>query len=456
MTAPFPAGLGRRDDLDDELARLDVPDPTPARVLAAHGDRWLVAEPTDPAAPRLVPARGRLRDPAHGGPPVTGDWVVLDGAGAIAAVLPRRGTLVRRGAGERTVAQTLAANVELALVVEPLPEPNARRVERFAALAAAGEVPAALVLTKRDLDPDDGACAMRLARRLGLVDALAVTTHADGAALVRPLLAPGSTAVLLGPSGAGKSTLANALLGTERQATGAVRVGDGRGRHTTVARELLRLPSGALLIDTPGLREVGLWDEPAGAFADVEALALRCRFPDCGHATEPGCAVRDAVDPERLAGLAQARARAGVDRRPPRRGARAGAEGPRLRPRAARGATREGGRRLISRPPQSRLGLERRGTANGAAFSRPRQSRLGLERRGTANGAAFSRPRQSRLGLERRGTANGAAFSRPRDWVPGRRAAAPRRRRRRPGSWPDRRRARRGLAPARRCGSRGP
>ena len=302
MTAPFPTGLGQRDDLNDELAGLDVPDPTPARVLAVHGDRWLVAEPAGSAAPRLAPARGRLRDPANGGAGgiVTGDWVALDGAGAIAAVLARRGTLVRRGAGERTVAQTLAANVELALVVEPLPEPNARRAERFVALAAAGGVPAALVLTKRDLDPDDGACAMPLARRLGLVDAVAVTTPTDGAALVRPLLAPGSTAVLLGPSGAGKSTLANALLGTERQATGAVREGDGRGRHTTVARELLPLPSGALLIDTPGVREIGLWDEPAGAFADVEELAAACRFPDCAHESEPDCAVRDAVDPDRL------------------------------------------------------------------------------------------------------------------------------------------------------------
>ena len=104
--------------------------------------------------------------------------------------------------------------------------------------------------------------------------------------------------MLLGPSGAGKSTLVNALLGSDRQATGAVREGDGRGRHTTVARELIALPGGALVIDTPGLREVGLW-EPA-SFADVDALAADCRFADCAHAGEPGCAVRDAVDDDRL------------------------------------------------------------------------------------------------------------------------------------------------------------
>lgn len=315
MEIPF-AGLGRRDDLDAELATLGVPRAVPARVLTAHGERWLVADPRLPARPRLVPARGRLRE-LDDGPPVTGDWVALDDGGAIAAVLERRGSVVRRGAGAPTSAQTLAANVELALVVEPLPQPNARRAERFAALAAAGGVDAVLVLTKRDLDPDDGACAPRLARRLGLADALAVgALEGDGLAALHALLAPGATAVLLGPSGAGKSTLVNALLGAERQATGAVRASDGRGRHTTVARELLLLPGGALLIDTPGLREVGLWDGAGDAFADVEALAARCRFPDCAHDGEPGCAVRDAVEPERLAAWRKlAREQAWVDDR---------------------------------------------------------------------------------------------------------------------------------------------
>jgi ribosome biogenesis GTPase / thiamine phosphate phosphatase len=318
VSAPF-TGLGRRDDLDAELAQLDVPDATPARVLASHGDRWLVAEPIADAfaAARLVPARGRLRDPASGGPPVTGDWVALDGGGAIAAVLARRGTVVRRSAGETVEAQTLAANVDLAFVVEPLPQPNLRRAERFVALATADGVPAALLLTKRDLDPEDGASAPQLARRLGVADAIAVGAHAgDGLAPVLGLLAPGTTAVLLGASGAGKSTLVNALLGEERQAVGAVRAHDGRGRHTTVTRELLRLPNGALLIDTPGLREVGLWSGAGDAFADLEALAEQCRFPDCGHETEPGCAVRDAVDPERIAAWRKlAREQAWIDDR---------------------------------------------------------------------------------------------------------------------------------------------
>ncbi len=302
MTMPF-TGLGRRDDLLAELAALGLPTPTPARVLAVHGDRWLVAEPHSGAAPRLVPARGRLRD--GGDTPVTGDWVALDQGGAIAAVLARRGTIVRRSSGSDAgplVAQVLAANVELALVVEPLPDPNIRRVERFLALAAAGSSAAAVVLTKRDLDPDEGASAPALARRLGVTDVLAVEAlGGEGLAPLAGLLTAGTTAVLLGPSGGGKSTLANALLGHERQATGAVREHDGRGRHTTVTRELLPLPSGALLIDTPGVREVGLWDGAGEAPAELEALAAGCRFGDCTHTSEPGCAVRDAVDPERLA-----------------------------------------------------------------------------------------------------------------------------------------------------------
>jgi len=286
------AGLGRRPDLPAELETLGDPTLSPARVLAQHRGRWLVAAPV----PRLAPARGRLRDT----PPVAGDWVALDAAGAITAVLERRGTIVRRAAGTATAGQVLAANVDLALVVEPLPEPNARRAERFAALAQAGGVPAVLVLTKADLDPGAHAAAARLARRLGAADALAVSApHGEGVAPLRALLEPGATAVLLGPSGAGKSTLVNTLLGAERQATGAVRAGDGRGRHTTVARELIALPGGALVVDTPGLREVGLWDAPG--FADVDALAAGCRFSDCAHAGEPGCAVRGVIDDDRLA-----------------------------------------------------------------------------------------------------------------------------------------------------------
>lgn len=296
--------LGRRPELAAQLAEFDEPGLTGGRVLAHHRGRWLVAAVGDaPSAPavtesQLLPARGRLRQD----PPAVGDWVAIDPAGAIVAVLERRGTLVRHAAGETTAAQVLAANVDLALIVEPLPDPNQRRVERLVALAVSDSVPAVLVLTKADLDADGPTAAAQFARQLPLTCAVAVSAK-DGTGLdtLRTPLEPGRTAALLGKSGAGKSTLVNALLGNERQATGPVRAGDGRGRHVTVTRELIGLPNGALIIDTPGLRSVGLWNEVEDVFADIDRLATTCRFADCLHESEPGCAVRDAVEPEQLA-----------------------------------------------------------------------------------------------------------------------------------------------------------
>ena len=222
----------------------------------------------------------------------------LDEGGAIAAIEPRRGTIVRRAPGPTTAGHVLAANVDLAIVTEPLPDPKARRLERFAALAASGGVQVALALTKADLDEEAQVAATRLGRRLGVVDAIAVSAvTGEGMGILRHLLTPGTTSVLLGASGTGKSTLVNALLGEERQKTGEVRASDRRGRHTTVTRELLTLPNGAHLIDTPGIRIAGLWDGTGESFADVDELALQCRFPDCAHDTEPGCAVRDVLDP---------------------------------------------------------------------------------------------------------------------------------------------------------------
>ncbi|HEV2727988.1 MAG TPA: ribosome small subunit-dependent GTPase A, partial [Solirubrobacterales bacterium] len=289
------AGLGRRDGLAAELAAGEVDDLTPARVLAQHRGLWLIASPG--GASRLAPARGRLR----GETPVTGDWVGIDPSGAIACVLERRGALVRRIADSATESQVLAANVDVALIAEPLPAPNPQRIERLTALAAEGGVRAVLLLTKADLDPEAHLVAGRLARQLGLAEGLAISaTEGEGLPAVLQVLEAGSTAALLGPSGAGKSTLVNALLGAERQATSPVRASDGKGRHTTVTRELIPLPNGALLIDMPGLRNVALWTGGEEAFAEIEELASRCRFSDCQHESEPGCAVREEVDPERL------------------------------------------------------------------------------------------------------------------------------------------------------------
>jgi ribosome biogenesis GTPase / thiamine phosphate phosphatase len=289
------AGLGRRDDLAAELSATEEHDLTPARVLAQHRGLWLLATPGE--TPRLAPARGKLR----GETPVTGDWVGVDEGGAIARVLERHGALVRRIADSATESQVLAANVEVALIAEPLPDPNPQRIERLAALAAAGGVRTVLLLTKADLDPEAHLTAAQLARQLGLAEGMALSaTAGEGLPSVSRVLEPGSTGALLGPSGAGKSTLVNALLGTERQATQPVRASDGSGRHTTVTRELIPLPNGALLIDMPGLREVALWTGGEEVFTEIEELASRCRFADCRHESEPGCAVRDEVDPERL------------------------------------------------------------------------------------------------------------------------------------------------------------
>ena len=290
------AGLGRRDDVDAELESLGDPGLTAGRVLAQHRGHWVVAEPGG-EEPRLLTARGKMREQ----PPVTGDWVAVDADGEITALLERRGTIVRRAAGEATVAHVLAANVDLALLTAPLPDPNGRQIERLAALAQADGVPVEMVLTKSDLDPEADRTAASMARELGIVDSVALSPRTgDGVAVLRTLVTPGTTTVLLGPSGAGKSTLVNALLGEERQATGEIRAGDGRGRHTTVTRELIALPGGALLIDTPGVREVGLWDGAGDTYADIDELAASCRFSDCGHETEPGCAVRETVDAERI------------------------------------------------------------------------------------------------------------------------------------------------------------
>ncbi|HEX6041265.1 ribosome small subunit-dependent GTPase A [Longimicrobium sp.] len=285
----------------------------PARVVAEHRGRYVV---DDGAGERPATLAGRLRHHvrAREDLPATGDWVALDagadGAASIHAVLPRRGAFLRKAAGEATEAQVLAANVDVALIATALPaDLSERRIERYLALAwESGAVPVVL-LTKADLAMDADAAARAVRAVAPGVDVAAVSSvTGDGLDALGRWLRPGRTAVLLGSSGVGKSTLANRLMGGEVLRTGAVRE-DGKGRHTTTHRQLLTLASGALLIDTPGMRELQLWSADTGldaAFADVEALAAGCRFADCGHDAEPGCAVRaaaerGALDPARLA-----------------------------------------------------------------------------------------------------------------------------------------------------------
>ena len=250
---------------------------------------------------------GKLaREADEGGYPVTGDWVAIaaresEGAATIRSVLPRSSTFVRRAAGPGAPrGQVVAANADLALLVASLNgELNVRRIERYLAAAWESGAQPVIVLTKADMCDEVEALKAQ-------VDAIAfgVPVHAisalsgEGLEALRALLSPGKTAVLLGSSGVGKSTLVNALAGEDRMATRGISVDGQRGRHTTTHRELVLLPSGALILDTPGMRELGLWDAGAGvasAFADVEELMTQCRFTDCRHRSEPGCAIHAAI-----------------------------------------------------------------------------------------------------------------------------------------------------------------
>lgn len=236
----------------------------------------------------------------------TGDWVAVEPAGNpryVRTYLPRRTAFVRSTSSKRSEGQILAANVDHAIIAVSLAvELDLGRIERFLALAWESGAQPVVVLTKADLVPD----AVTLAYLVqdvettapGVPVLTASATQGEGLDVLSAVVG-GGTSVLLGQSGAGKSTLANALLGEDVMEVQAARDVDGKGRHTTTTRNLLALPGGGVLIDTPGLRGVGLWDAEIGVgqvFSEIEELSARCRFHDCAHESEPGCAVRSAVD----------------------------------------------------------------------------------------------------------------------------------------------------------------
>jgi ribosome biogenesis GTPase len=279
-----------------------------ARVVAQHragyelhdGTATFNAQP----APRFLK---RGLDPAER--PAVGDFVLVSRGAPpqIETVLPRRTVLRRAAAGERHQRQVIAANVDTVFVLSGLDgDLNAARIERYLVLVHGSGATPVVVLTKADRADDPRAATAELRERLQS-DIEIVAINAKSVDDVAPLLAhlgPGDTAVLVGSSGVGKSTLTNTLVGESRQATGEVRTHDSRGRHTTTHRALIALPGGGCLIDTPGMRELKLTGEEyldEGQFADIEALAQSCRFGDCSHQSEPGCAVRAALDDGRLA-----------------------------------------------------------------------------------------------------------------------------------------------------------
>ena len=250
-------------------------------------------------------ADGDLRLRTAGTDVAVGDWVVASADGErVGTVLERRGAFVRRGARGATSGHVAAANVDVAALLHSLTaRPSPRRLERELVIAFESGAEPVVVLTKADLGKDVER-ALTLARSVAPdVTAIAVSA-ATGQGLddVAALAGSGRTVAFLGASGVGKSTLVNALVGRDAQRVGHVRA-DQKGRHTTTSAELVPLPRGGLLMDTPGLRSLGLWSDGEGldrAFADISERALKCRFPNCQHRSEPGCAVRDHVEPARL------------------------------------------------------------------------------------------------------------------------------------------------------------
>ncbi|KGI76951.1 ribosome small subunit-dependent GTPase A [Oleiagrimonas soli] len=271
-----------------------------ARVVAQHRAGYEVHDghAVIPAQPDGRFLKRRI-DPAER--PAVGDFVVLDDAEppTIERILPRRSTLTRAAAGERYARQIIAANIDYVLVLTGLDgDFNPRRIERYLLLIEGSGAQPVVLLTKADRTEDAEAKCAALRERLPESTPVHAINARDPASVehLAGYLKPGDTVVLVGSSGAGKSTLTNTLMGETRMATGAVRASDSRGRHTTTHRALLPLAGGACLIDTPGMRELKLTgEESLDLFADIEELALRCRFADCAHESEPGCAVQAAI-----------------------------------------------------------------------------------------------------------------------------------------------------------------
>ena len=285
------------------------PQARPARIVEQHRSGYRVSESIDAVHPaESLPEWQRAGSYRKGetnpeARPAVGDWVLVEGAAPnalrIVALLPRFSAIKRGAAGEHYRQQVIAANIDSVFVVCGLDgDFNPRRIERYLLLVAGSGVQPVVILTKADKEGADAEAALHALRALD-VPVLAVNAKdRTSVAALEPWLGVGRSIVLVGSSGAGKSTLTNTLLGIEKMKTGEVRESDARGRHTTTHRALTALPSGACLIDTPGMRELKPTGEEdvAESFIDIEALAAQCKFRDCKHGKEPGCAVRAAID----------------------------------------------------------------------------------------------------------------------------------------------------------------
>ena len=313
--------LGWNDFFQEQIAS-DAPPPLVARIIEEQRGAYRVAGDVNGWAE--VSGKFRHEAQATADFPAVGDWVCLTtsedlprrsdesgsakaGRAIITRRLERLSTISRKAAGRAVEEQVVAANVDTIFLVTALADDlNPRRLERYLTVVRdAGAVPV-VVLNKTDLSADPEAQAAEVRTRLPFVDVLAISAkQGDGLRDLAPYLSPAKTVALIGSSGVGKSTIVNRLLGRELLKTADISAVDGRGRHTTTARHLVELPGGALLIDTPGMRELQPWVDEAAVtetFEDIADLARGCRFTDCAHATEPGCAVLAAVERGDLSG----------------------------------------------------------------------------------------------------------------------------------------------------------
>jgi ribosome biogenesis GTPase len=299
--------FGWNEFFEEHFKILNIPETIPARVISEDKSGFQVycreGELTAKISGKMHYEAGKEKPY-----PAVGDWVALkplidERKGIIQAVLPRKSKFSRKAAGERTEEQIVSANVDTVFIVSGLDggrNLNLRRLERYLTLAWNSGATPVIVLNKLDLCEDIESCLRTVEEIAPGINIHPVSAKdRTGLDALRNYLTPGSTAAFLGSSGVGKSALTNALVGFDRQETGAVREDDHLGRHTTTRRELVLLPGGGIVIDTPGMREIQMWggeEDLEGAFQDIESLARDCRFKDCGHRAESGCAVKAAIE----------------------------------------------------------------------------------------------------------------------------------------------------------------
>jgi ribosome biogenesis GTPase len=297
--------LGWNDFFNQHFEKYKKDGLIPARVARHHKNRYAVFGeageiPAEVTGKMLYAAQSESELPA------IGDWVALkhlesENRGIVQAILPRKSQFTRKTAGKKTEAQVLAANIDIIFLVSGMDlEFNLRRIERYLTLAWESGAEPVIILNKTDLCQDIAGCVAEVESIAFGIPLLTMSAfNNEGIDELIRYLKNGKTAAFLGSSGVGKSSIINCLLGENRQAVKTVRQHDSRGRHTTTIREMIFLPAGGIVIDTPGLREIQLWTEADGlakAFDDIEAFAALCRFNDCSHNNEPGCAVRQALE----------------------------------------------------------------------------------------------------------------------------------------------------------------